>query len=35
MNWKSYIRDEVKFSSVEELVEQIRQDEKNVRHFFH
>lgn len=35
VNWKSYIRDEVKFSSVEELVEQIRQDEKNVRHFFH
>ncbi len=34
VNWKSYIRDEVKFSSVEELVEQIRQDEKNVRHFF-
>lgn len=34
VNWKSYIRDEVKFSSIEELVEQIRQDEKNVRHFF-
>ncbi|WP_163536840.1 bifunctional riboflavin kinase/FAD synthetase [Gracilibacillus sp. YIM 98692] len=32
--WRQYIREEVKFSGVEELVAQLQQDEKDIRQFF-
>lgn len=34
ISWFKFIRKERKFSSVDELIEQIKQDEKSVRHYF-
>ncbi|SFD79741.1 FMN adenylyltransferase /riboflavin kinase [Lentibacillus persicus] len=35
VEWHKYIRDEVKFSSAEKLIEQIAQDEKEIRNYFY
>ncbi|ALX47475.1 bifunctional riboflavin kinase/FMN adenylyltransferase [Lentibacillus amyloliquefaciens] len=35
VEWHKYIRDEVKFESAEKLVEQIDQDEKDIRNYFY
>ncbi|MBM7572069.1 bifunctional riboflavin kinase/FAD synthetase [Aquibacillus albus] len=35
IEWRSYIREEKKFNGIEQLVAQIKQDEKTIRTFFH
>ncbi|GAA0612181.1 bifunctional riboflavin kinase/FAD synthetase [Virgibacillus siamensis] len=34
VEWHKFIRDEVKFDSVDELIEQIKDDERAIRHYF-
>lgn len=34
VKWKKYIRDELKFSNTEELIEELKEDERKVRQFF-
>src|SRR5699024_7999306 len=34
VHWHAYIREEKKFNGVDEIVQQLKEDEKQIRHFF-
>ncbi|KAB8138782.1 riboflavin biosynthesis protein RibF [Gracilibacillus oryzae] len=33
--WKKFIREEVKFAGIDQLIHQLKQDEQNIRQYFH